>query len=137
MKKFLTIALMILVSSSAFAKNKLLFKTEGEGILGTKCGYEVYEMNNWEGQIVVFLSSDTGNFRLELNKERFYAGQFVSQYSEGQSFSYSDGLIDSTIFATEWFDSDKTVSISVQDDDLYRPIDAIAKKGSKYYHCRF
>lgn len=92
--KLISLILATLFSSQVvFAENQIITELVGKTDDGKECTYTVMKMNDWEGQTIVFLNSDTGNFRVELaasavplqegDMTGLYAQQIILQYVQG------------------------------------------------------
>ena len=137
----LTIVLSIMFSVvSAFSESPLvpetLLETQGANNNGSVCEYTVMHMLHWEGQTAIFINTDTGNFRVELDTESLSKGNFKSPY-DGVSMQLKDNVLNVVVPAAEWNDAPKSVYLVLEDRDILKPVSVVAAQGIEFLDCKF
>lgn len=135
MKKMIAFAAALLLSSLSVANEEIL-TLKGQSPSGADCTYQVMKMNNWEGQVVIYLNSDEGNFRVELNSEAFSKGEIVSEYEADVDLTFVDGVLNVLVSGLEG-DADRVIKITTWDGDLLNPKTAEASQAPEEYSCLF
>lgn len=117
---------ILFATSFSFAEDPILANATGVTSKGQKCTYTVKKMNSWEGQIVIFLNSKTGNFRIELPETSvpLKEGRVEGRFEQHEIF-YNEGVLS---FRYEHNDEggEFTEAEIVVESDLKNPVSASA-----------
>ena len=129
---FLTI---MFVSALSFANEELLTLV-GESLSGEKCTYQVMKMNDWDGQVVIYLNGAQGNFRVELNSEAYEKGLILSQFESNIDFTFVDGVLNVLVPGLDG-DADRLIKITTHEENILKPLLAVASQAPEEYSCWF
>jgi hypothetical protein len=113
-----------------------LIQIKGTNFNSSACEYTVMEMNHWEGQTAIFINTDTGNFRIELDTESLKNGEFKSPY-ENVTIEMQADFLTVTVPAAEFNDVPKFVVLNLKDGDILKPLSANATHGFESLNCSF
>ena len=135
MKKIVAFMALIFMSVLSFANEEVL-TVVGKAPSGEDCTYQVMKMNDWEGQIVIYLNGEQGNFRVELNSQAFEKGVILSQFEASVDMTFIDGVLN-VFVAGDDGDADRVIKITTEGGDILKPSSAIATQAPEEYNCRF
>ena len=139
MKLIILLSIMFSVTS-AFSESPVvpetLLEIQGTNTNGSVCEYTVVHMLHWEGQTGVFINTDTGNFRVELDTQELANGNFKSPYNE-VFVLYAESVLNVVVPAAEANDVPKSVTIVLEDGDILKPVSAVAAQGFEFLDCSF
>lgn len=136
--KLIILAISLSFSFSSMAQTLDPIEVKGANPDGEECTYTIAKMDNWEGQIVMFLAGPNGNFRAEFNYEKLASeGELVPQYEGATMTPLANSGFKYTLPGEESADLDTVIVAYFNGSDLTQPVSIVASGLAETYICNF